>query len=275
VLKCKKNKQNGRIYAGHVLYCVQFYYKTSQFKIKKVKTSAILMSPPMVIATNANIKTVTRRLNNLDEINEDPDNWKFKGMYHRDLSLKKLRVYSALFENKSGFIHNIPCPYGEPGDVLWVRETFYAYGRWVKDGLTKTGKQKYKFCDYTLMPNTGKKYHYEDDKPQNVLTGRKNKVGYYKRPSLFMPKAACRIFLKITNVHAQRLHSITHADAKAEGVESCIASKEKFGCRAEGMRLFRDYDRQNNSLKDYPCNGFDNAKTSFETLWIKINGQTR
>jgi hypothetical protein len=44
------------------------------------------------------------------------------------------------------------------------------------------------------------------------------------------------------------------------------------GARAAGMRLFRNYERSDNSLIDYPSNGFEDAKTSFETLWASING---
>jgi hypothetical protein len=158
-------------------------------------------------------------------------------------------------------------------DIIWVRETFYAYGRWVKNGLSKNGKQKYKFNDFTLLSNSDFKYKYEDCKPQRIKTGRENEIGWYKRPSLFMPKQACRLFLEVTEIGAEKINSISESDSIKEGVENCIADKETFGCRAQGMRIYRDYLRKDNSLKNYPNNGYGTAKASFETLWYKINGE--
>lgn len=129
------------------------------------------------------------------------------------------------------------------GDILWVRETFR-----------------------TIDQDFGEpRYEYKATEKINL----KDKW----KPSLFMPKAACRFFLQVKSITVERLNDISEQDAIAEGVESCIADKEKFGCRAMGLKLFRDYEREDNSLINHPCNGFTNAYASFITLWENINGK--
>lgn len=89
--------------------------------------------------------------------------------------------------------HSGLCPYGRRGDRLWVRETFAVYG-------------DEKFAAI----------HYRADRPHDV--GRKG-VGY--KPSIHMPRWACRILLEITNVRVERLQDITEEQAEAEGVRAC------------------------------------------------------
>ena len=84
-----------------------------------------------------------------------------------------------------------------PGDVLYVRETWKQY---------TTG---------TAGPGRIDGYLYKADDPQDT-TGMM--VEGHWHPSIHMPRAAARIFLKVTNVRAERLRSITEKDAMAEGV---------------------------------------------------------
>lgn len=105
-------------------------------------------------------------------------------------------------------------PYGKIGDILWVRETY-------SNGHTENGI------------HTG--YRYKANNP-------KFKVIW--KPSLFMPKEACRLFLKITNVRVERLKDITEMDAIFEG---CM-----------------QYDKNTDWMT---------ALYGFEVLWKKINGE--
>jgi hypothetical protein len=78
------------------------------------------------------------------------------------------------------------CPYGVPGDRLWVRETWQE---------SDSGPDYYA-ADYESKEQAG--------------------VARW-RPSIFMPRRTSRITLEITNVRAEQLHDITEEDAKAEG----------------------------------------------------------
>jgi hypothetical protein len=112
------------------------------------------------------------------------------------------------------------------GDVLWVRET------WRFD----EGEYFYKA---------------DDDCPE----------GYDWKPSIFMPKEAARIFLKVTGIRCERLQDITEEDAIKEGVETIIS---KF----TGRQYYKDY-------RHIPgCEGgWWSAVDSFRTLWNSINGK--
>jgi hypothetical protein len=203
----------------------------------------ILFSTPMVQSILEGRKTMTRRI-----IKPQPLNFDVKKIIDWDDVIYSLPKYKV-------------------GDILWLRETWGVATRphpikgWV-DGFEYKADCKYIDEENDLLPI----YECEGFDFEKYQSGK-------WKPSLFMPKEACRLFLKITNVKVERLQDISEKDAKAEGVESCIADRENFGVRAAGMRLYRDYDRKNNSLKDYPCNGFEFAKTSFETLWQSINGE--
>lgn len=86
-------------------------------------------------------------------------------------------------------------PYGLPGDQLWVRETF------VWEGETK----------YTDISPIGNFYYKADFESGDGPTKWK--------PSIFMPREAARIILEITEIRVEKLHELSYADAKAEGVE--------------------------------------------------------
>jgi hypothetical protein len=113
------------------------------------------------------------------------------------------------YPNGEGF----PCQYGQVGEKLYVRETHYRYGHWIKNGFTKTGKQKWTFKTF----DRDIRYF---DKPPNIVHGVSEKLalGWFKRPSIFMPRWASRILLEITEVRVQRVQEITEEDAVAEGI---------------------------------------------------------
>jgi len=103
------------------------------------------------------------------------------------------------------------CRYGVPGDRLWVKETHWRFGWWIKNGWTKKGKQAWKFAADGLHKHAA-------FTPPHHNPSRTEK-GWHKRPSIFMPRWASRITLEITAVRVERLQDITHEDAACEGVQ--------------------------------------------------------
>jgi len=87
------------------------------------------------------------------------------------------------------------CPYGQPGDRLWVRET------WAHTDYEREGP----FQNCTIYRADG-----ED--------GVWDAPGYRWRPSIHMPRWASRITLEITGVRVEQVQDITPDDAYAEGI---------------------------------------------------------
>lgn len=104
------------------------------------------------------------------------------------------------------------CPYGNPGDRIWVRETWQA----IHDSLDEFGYVD----ERTYAPSIPKEKDtywytvYESDWRDENREDR----GFPWRPSIHMPRWASRILLEITDVRVERLNSISEDDAEAEGV---------------------------------------------------------
>jgi len=93
--------------------------------------------------------------------------------------------------------HQLACPFGVPGDRLWVRETWQRIG-----GVEGTPEHTV----YRANGGDFSDYSTEDGDP------------FRWRPSIHMPRAASRITLEITDVRVERLQAISEEDARAEGV---------------------------------------------------------
>ncbi|RFP19130.1 hypothetical protein [Duganella sp. BJB475] len=110
-------------------------------------------------------------------------------------------------------------PYGQPGERIWVRETFIAYGRWVTRFSEKKRRDEWHFIDMTA--ECGHAYQYAADNPDVPLAKKRTGgalPGWYMRPAIFMPRTASRILLEIVSVRAEQLREISQADAIAEGI---------------------------------------------------------
>jgi hypothetical protein len=132
------------------------------------------------------------------------------------------------------------CPYGQPGDQLWVREAFSFMACGVDDLhiCYKEGAAYRLFggADGGVPNEALGVYHRMFNK--SAKRGRKA-LGM---PSIFMPRWASRITLEITSVRVERLNDISEADAMAEGVsmpDSVVLDDSVHGSRAwvEAYRL--------------------------------------
>lgn len=114
---------------------------------------------------------------------------------------------------------NRHCPYGQRGDRIWCRETFFAFGRWETRFSAKKGRDEWHFVDMTLETGHAYQYAAEGAEPALLALTRHGGVtpAWWKRPAIFMPRAASRITLEITGVRVERLQAITRGDAMAEG----------------------------------------------------------
>lgn len=182
-----------------------------------------MFSGPMVQAILEGRKTQTRRLVKFHKPFTESRHWEvalpdgFGGWIFWDKSGPDIATLAAFQEKAYPNGGGMKCPYGQKGDHLWIKETHYLFGHWVKNGVTKAGKQSWRFVSEIIPSTTEPDVLYEDYKPLEIKT-KKTERGWVKRPSLFMPRHAARLLLEITeDPHPERLQQISEQDAKAEG----------------------------------------------------------
>lgn len=152
-----------------------------------MKERPIIFSADMVRAILEGRKTQTRRVIKRDPgfINYAKEQTVLKGMWHPTSPSGKI-----------GLVRPEKCPYGQPGDRLWVRETWQTW------------------CEFDTVA------------PRDLTPG---KCGLQypatydhwvskKRSPIHMPRWASRIMLEVVNVRVERVQDISEDDAKAEGV---------------------------------------------------------
>jgi len=191
----------------------------------EAKERPILFSAPMVRALLAGTKTQTRRI--------------AKPVKHPDLG----NIYDAgalVLEHEPQHVIDRACPYGQPGDRLWVRETWQ--------------HANHPFGPYQDHTPVFYRADYLDD--PHGPDGELSPEGRYRewRPSIHMPRPACRLVLEVAAVRLERLHGISQADAMAEGVWTARVARES------GI------------LDRSPGGGVLNHVGAFRDLWQEING---
>jgi hypothetical protein len=148
--------------------------------ITTVKEHPILFSAPMVRALLDGSKTQTRR--------------PYKARRHPDTGCEI--AASELVREQQHVVDRI-CPYGQPGDRLWVRET------WAQPAALDPGPTVYR-ADYPACVPA----HFTNLPSVDEITWK---------PSIHMFRRDSRILLEIVAVRVERLNDCSEADAAAEG----------------------------------------------------------
>lgn len=175
-----------------------------------MKERPILFSGPMVRAILDGRKTQTRRVFGPEMIRIEPH--PKCGFYYETFARRNGEVVST---GQGPFRPNDwshYCPYGEPGDRLWVRETWRTRREWDRIAPSKLPVTE----DSSFTPLTLREQYItyvESDTQANKLRGK-------LRPSIYMPRWASRITLEIVSIRVERLQDISEEDAEAEGIVS-------------------------------------------------------
>lgn len=169
-----------------------------------MKERPILFSGEMVRAILEGRKTQTRRV--------------IKPQPHPDVNVCTVRPdgLHTYQDRPSGRYHILDkpdgarCPYVRPGDLLWVRETWQAQnlsGQWWHE-VPRAERELY---NWSIIDRA--ECEDREPKPPRWI------------PSIFMPRWASRLTLKVTAVRVERVCSITRIDAQKEGIDICPCCK--------------------------------------------------
>ncbi len=162
----------------------------------------ILFNTEMVQAIKDGRKTMTRRIVKLDEEIKEPgrferfDDGGFQFHFEKYPSIYDYPIYPPVYE----------------GDILYVRETW----KTVEAGCPP--------------PHSTIVYRAGGEAKFDKIFALPTQKGEWK-PSIFMPKDAARIFLKVKQVRCERMQDMTVDDVKREGIDNTVPSwDDEFLC---------------------------------------------
>lgn len=184
----------------------------------------ILFSTEMVLAILDGRKSMTRRVINLDVSNQFDIDVDGKPIAYIDQATGDSYPPTALARY-------------QPGDILWVRETWQRLDSAIALDLKGDG------------------YAYVYKASENGQTWARETEGWKWKPSIFMPREAARIFLHVTDIRPERLQEISLKDAYAEGCDGRSLGPSS-GC--DGSLSVKEYDW---------------SIERFETLWDSLNAK--
>lgn len=208
-----------------------------------MKESPILMPAPMVRALLEGRKTQTRRI-----IKKQPTDWTTGPMPGCSASWPAVE--------RKGLCEYMTCPYGLPGDRLWIKEAWT--GTWHPTRQSE---------NHMLLHYRADESERFIDAPEDyVLPKAAAKVGNWVTP-LFMPRWASRIILEVTEVRVERLQEVSTEDVTAEGTPGMVCGKYQCErCNGRGRNVTWPSGCPH-------CEGSGlTPKKYYEALWESING---
>lgn len=177
----------------------------------------ILFSGPMVRAILDGRKTQTRRI-----VKPQPPEW----ATHAELHMDGWFFHDGPEDREDLWFYpdyesdGLQCPFGHPGDRLWVRETWGVLDQFF-EGIDQQPDRPFKIIKEEKF---GKGYYgssyviYGADGPNSWANDEGEECTRWK-PSIHMPRWASRITLEITGVRVERLKKITRLEALKEGFQ--------------------------------------------------------
>ena len=178
-----------------------------------MKEIPILFSAPMMRANLAGVKDVTRRI------------------------VKRAHIITT--DDRTG-VTDAKCPYGSPGDVLWAKET------WQYAGFSDEGEPTIRYAADNAIrwPDVPEEWfdRVADiwaalSRPENFMIDGKA-ADRKCRPSIHMPRWACRFTATVVSVRIERLQEITEEDCAREGIATHFNGHAISGLRHEYAALW-------------------------------------
>jgi len=207
---------------------------------QNIKFVPMIFSTPMVQAILRGEKNQTRRIMNPQpKEGYTPEIYKGNDFKYHIESRKS----PILLEDDSWHFAN-------KGDIIWVRETFIE-GYAMEDGnfmYDENGKEIPRTW-YKADGDLGNWYNGTSDFPSENIPWK---------PSIHMPKQACRTWLKVTDVRVERLQDISEEDAIGEGIIPATKDKNTWKYGLEGWK-WTDFEKT--------------ARGAYMKLWEQINGE--
>jgi hypothetical protein len=165
-----------------------------------------------------------------------------------------------MFQEKGLPVAGRNCPYGKPGDLLWVRETWES-----------------------LPVAISSIYSTESTQVENRIKFKADCVDSFERwkPSIHMPKGASRIWLMVESIGVEQVQDISEQDALAEGIEKAYSEnfkewryKDYFDGKRRG-KLFAQFPEmaKQTGFGSMPWPDWRDPVSSYSSLWLSIHGE--